>query len=507
MVAVTLRPFSLVVTPRLINRRRKRHERCLFIGGLHGAGVDTSLGGAFLEGRQWHGGFRISPPAPPDLTGTQFQMSLADGPGSLFAWSKYVGGTFAGGPYNLRYYSDYGYVMEYGNGYLNWSSIITPPEGNIFRAPRISSNRQMFPFGAYFGNYNTGVAQLRMVQFAADKPAVANVQYVKGDIAFDQEGRTAGWMCTRTGVHTATWASGTNYTVGAIMRTAGGHVYQCTAVPYDPDGWTTPPSTVRPTHSIATGLQHYPEPNPHIDPGEAATIPGYTWEAFDSGLPDYPDWVSGAVLFPGYGFTDPTTHISYWIQKPPQGDGMPVQPPPIFNTPWAMPTSTVAPTHTTGTARALEPNPSPSGTEPATIPGHQWLYLSSDPTPEWKTFGSLQGNYTTSVSDPLEDQIQIWTNAAVTFVGKTVNYTDTASHADSVLQEWRVNGAQKVAIRKDGMLLVNGEARTGVVKQTTPYTVTGVTPDRAIDPSATATEIAHVLGTLIEDLKLAGVIT
>jgi hypothetical protein len=108
--------------------------------------------------------------------------------------------------------------------------------------------------------------------------------------------------------------------------------------------------------------------------------------------------------------------------------------------PGAVP-STVEPVHASGVVTGAD--------------GYGWRHLSDLPA-RFRRFGPLMGDVTVTVNDPIFNLYQTWNNAAVVFVGHTTNITDTASHADSFLEEWKVNGVQKAAIKKDGTFLSNG---------------------------------------------------
>ena len=350
-------------------------------GGLFGG--TRVEGGFFQYGTNIVGGMTVKPNTLAFNT-DKVDYRIRMGSNEIYSIST------LGLPHTFVYYQDQGFFLHYGGLAGNYAYGITSAEGSTFRDPPIIPNQFLLPRGVFMGSLENGVGNMREMGFSNAIPNTPNTSYLAGDIRFDYFVRAAGWMCTQAGIHTnANWVSGTAYNVGDILRTPSGGVYTCTKIPYDPDAWTQPPSTVRPTHALGL-IVHYPEPNPQVDPGEAATIPGYTWEAFDNGLGnDFPDWVSGTVYPGGYGFTDPTTHISYWIQSPPIGNGLPTQPPPIFNTPWMMPASTIVPTHLSATQAYPEPNPSPSGTEPATIPGYHWRFVTNAGVPEWASFGEL----------------------------------------------------------------------------------------------------------------------
>lgn len=65
------------------------------------------------------------------------------------------------------------------------------------------------------------------------------------------------------------------------------------------------------------------------------------------------------------------------------------------------------------------------------------------------TFGTIAANAPATIS-------QTWNNAAVTFTGKLISITDTASNASSLLQDWQVGGSSKASISKAGNLTVSG---------------------------------------------------
>ena len=59
------------------------------------------------------------------------------------------------------------------------------------------------------------------------------------------------------------------------------------------------------------------------------------------------------------------------------------------------------------------------------------------------TFGTIAASSPATIS-------QTWNNAAVTFTGKLISITDTASNAASLLQDWQVGGVKKASITKGG---------------------------------------------------------
>lgn len=63
---------------------------------------------------------------------------------------------------------------------------------------------------------------------------------------------------------------------------------------------------------------------------------------------------------------------------------------------------------------------------------------------------------TITADDPAWQSVATWNAAGVTFVHKDTNITDTASAAASILERWRVGGAIRFSIRKDGLLTVGG---------------------------------------------------
>jgi len=63
---------------------------------------------------------------------------------------------------------------------------------------------------------------------------------------------------------------------------------------------------------------------------------------------------------------------------------------------------------------------------------------------------------TQTTSNPAQVVTQTWNAGGVTFTGHRINITDTASAAASVIDEWQVGGARRLAIRKDGRILGDG---------------------------------------------------
>lgn len=65
------------------------------------------------------------------------------------------------------------------------------------------------------------------------------------------------------------------------------------------------------------------------------------------------------------------------------------------------------------------------------------------------TGGTLAGG-TVTASSPVLTTTQTWNNAGVTFVGKSNEFTDTASASASLLEDWKVGGSSKFSISKTG---------------------------------------------------------
>ncbi len=61
---------------------------------------------------------------------------------------------------------------------------------------------------------------------------------------------------------------------------------------------------------------------------------------------------------------------------------------------------------------------------------------------------------TATASSPVLTTTQTWNNAGVTFVGKSNEFTDTASASDSLLERWQVGGVTKAGIGKMGQVCV-----------------------------------------------------
>ena len=57
---------------------------------------------------------------------------------------------------------------------------------------------------------------------------------------------------------------------------------------------------------------------------------------------------------------------------------------------------------------------------------------------------------TATASSPVLTTTQTWNNAGVTFVGKSNEFTDTASASDSLLERWQVGGTTKFSVNKTG---------------------------------------------------------
>lgn len=68
------------------------------------------------------------------------------------------------------------------------------------------------------------------------------------------------------------------------------------------------------------------------------------------------------------------------------------------------------------------------------------------------------GGATLTASDPVLDLSQTWNNAGVTFTGLKFNVTDTTSAAASLLADFQVGGASKLAVKKNGDVTVAANA-------------------------------------------------
>lgn len=68
--------------------------------------------------------------------------------------------------------------------------------------------------------------------------------------------------------------------------------------------------------------------------------------------------------------------------------------------------------------------------------------------------GSLTlSNGTQTTSKPILDLSQTWNAAGVAFVGNTNNFTNTASAAASMMENWSIGGVRMNSLRKDGAIL------------------------------------------------------
>ena len=77
------------------------------------------------------------------------------------------------------------------------------------------------------------------------------------------------------------------------------------------------------------------------------------------------------------------------------------------------------------------------------------------------------GGATVTSSNPPVNVFQTWNNSGATFTGNRINITDSASAADSLIEDWRVNNVSKASISKVGTatvssLVVNGGSVTGI---------------------------------------------
>lgn len=77
----------------------------------------------------------------------------------------------------------------------------------------------------------------------------------------------------------------------------------------------------------------------------------------------------------------------------------------------------------------------------------------------WRDYYGKQINLDPGTITADAQQVQTaatWNAGAVTFVHKDANVTDTASAVASLLERWRVGGAVRMSLRKDGLLTLNG---------------------------------------------------
>ena len=65
---------------------------------------------------------------------------------------------------------------------------------------------------------------------------------------------------------------------------------------------------------------------------------------------------------------------------------------------------------------------------------------------------------TVTASTPVVNVTQTWNNAGVAFVGKVNNFTNTASAAGSLLEDWQLSNVSKFSIRKDSAFGVQGDS-------------------------------------------------
>lgn len=83
-----------------------------------------------------------------------------------------------------------------------------------------------------------------------------------------------------------------------------------------------------------------------------------------------------------------------------------------------------------------------------------WVYIKSkaDTTYFALSGGTLAGG-TVTASSPVLTVTQTWNSAGTTFTGKVTNITDTASAAESKIEDWQVGGVTKAWLRKDGRVV------------------------------------------------------
>jgi len=70
------------------------------------------------------------------------------------------------------------------------------------------------------------------------------------------------------------------------------------------------------------------------------------------------------------------------------------------------------------------------------------------------TGGTVAGG-TATASSPVVTVTQTFNNASVTFVGKSNEFTDTASNAASVLERWQLGGVSRLEVIKNGIKIGN----------------------------------------------------
>lgn len=77
-------------------------------------------------------------------------------------------------------------------------------------------------------------------------------------------------------------------------------------------------------------------------------------------------------------------------------------------------------------------------------------------TPEANTGALVLTGGTVTALTQVCTQTMTFNNGAVTFIGASNDFTDTASATGTILEQWRVGGVAQVSIRKDGRILGNG---------------------------------------------------
>lgn len=102
------------------------------------------------------------------------------------------------------------------------------------------------------------------------------------------------------------------------------------------------------------------------------------------------------------------------------------------------------------------------------------------------------GGATVTTSAPVVNVAQTWNNAGVAFTGKLNNFTNTASAAGSLIEDWQIGSASYLALDKSGKILLkaNGLSSAGAGLYVAGATTTGIGMDTGGNP----TIFVHVSG-------------